>query len=110
MAACEFTDRDNRTSGALFKLYPREFRFREDCGDLRPTSNTVKGIPPPLWRFYPEHPNWPPAYFDGDGVRDPEPGRVRKPLFSREGASIARREDGPITKDTSRFLPHIIPD
>ena len=156
----------------LFKLYPWEFMLQEDFASTILTSKTQwlepiwklllsnKGILPLLWQKYQGHPNLLPAFFaDNSQV---EPGWVKKPLFSREGANIELvtasgqrlTEDGPytdsgyirqalaplpkfgdsytligswvvgdsaagicirednslITKDSSRFLPHIILD
>ena len=156
----------------LFKLYPWEFMLQEDFASTILTSKTQwlepiwklllsnKGILPLLWQKYQGHPNLLPDFFaDNSQV---EPGWVKKPLFSREGANIELvtasgqrlTEDGPytdsgyirqalaplpkfgdsytligswvvgdsaagiciredislITKDSSRFLPHIILD
>ncbi|NCO20858.1 MAG: glutathionylspermidine synthase family protein [Rhodobacterales bacterium] len=78
-----------------------------------------KGLLPLLWRKFEGHPNLLPAFFESDvaeamagtgAARDPAlfersrdmliHGHVSKPLFSREGASIAIVEDGQVT-DTS---------
>jgi glutathionylspermidine synthase len=164
-----FTDPEHNVIPAIFKLYPWEFMFHEAYGPLLPKADTVffeppwkailsnKGVLPLLWSLHEGHPNLLPAYFD-EGA-ELQPGWVRKPLFSREGANVTLRtpegellaEEGPytdapyirqafhplpnfdgnytligswvvadracgigvredstlITKDTSRFLPHI---
>lgn len=176
----QFVDADNQSIESLFKLYPWEFLVREEFADSIPDSNTQwiepawklllsnKGILPLLWEKYPRHPNLLPACFETASSSALEPGWVRKPLFSREGANVemltAQREklsspgayaDGrfirqamqalpnfrdtrsqqdnyavvgswvvvnraagigvredatPITRDSSRFVPHIILD
>jgi glutathionylspermidine synthase len=93
-----FVDLEERTVGALFKLYPWEWMAREEFGEhLLKRAVTViepawkmllsnKAILPVLWEMFPEHPNLLPASF--------EPGRfatdyVKKPLYSREGANVS---------------------
>ena len=106
----QFTDDEDRVIGALFKLYPWEDMLRDDfathladsqCNFLEPPWKAVlsnKGLLPVLWRMFEGHPNLLPAFFadeleaGGPAVeraRDRlEQGLVRKPIFSREGASI----------------------
>lgn len=101
----QFLDEDNIEIASLFKLYPWEFMLRENFGDVLATSHTQmieppwkmllsnKGILPLLWQRYPNHPNLLPAFFEPNSEnpanRPPiEPGWVRKPLFSREGANV----------------------
>ncbi|MBV2129345.1 glutathionylspermidine synthase family protein [Arsukibacterium indicum] len=168
----QLVDMDGFPINGLFKLYPWEFMLQEEFAGSILTSKTQwlepswklllsnKGILPLLWQKYQGHPNLLPAFFaDKQQV---EPGWVKKPLFSREGANIELvttdgqrlSEDGPytdsgyirqalaplpefgdnytligswvvgdsaagicirednslITKDSSRFLPHIILD
>lgn len=168
----QLVDLDGYPIQGLFKLYPWEFMLREEFASTVLTSNTQwleplwkavlsnKGILPLLWQKHPNHPNLLPAFFDkGQPL---QPGWVRKPLFSREGANVELvtsqgqhiKQDGPytdsgyiiqalqplpkfadnytligswvvgdsaagicirednslITKDSSRFLPHIILD
>ncbi|MDX1537128.1 glutathionylspermidine synthase family protein [Arsukibacterium sp.] len=168
----QLVDMDGFAINGLFKLYPWEFMLQEEFAGSILTSKTQwlepswklllsnKGILPLLWQKYQGHPNLLPAFFaDSQQV---EPGWVKKPLFSREGANIELvtssgqrlSEDGPytdsgyirqalaplpkfgnnytligswvvgdsaagicirednslITKDSSRFLPHIILD
>jgi glutathionylspermidine synthase len=161
-----FVDLEERTIGALFKLYPWEWMVREEFGQhLLKRGLTVvepawkmllsnKAILPVLWEMFPDHPNLLPASF--------EPGRfttdyVKKPLYSREGANVSisaggrtleapgeygeegfiwqayapiasfgehhavigswmvgdepagigiREDESPITRNTSRFVPH----
>jgi len=169
-----FTDPEDTVIRALFKLYPWEFMFQERYGPLLPQADTLffeppwkallsnKGILPLLWSLHRGHPNLLPAHFDPDPSAPLNPGWVRKPLFSREGANVTLctptgetlTEEGPyhdapfiqqayhplprfaghytligswlvgdravgigvredhslITKDTSRFVPHVILD
>lgn len=101
----QFVDEDDTEIAALFKLYPWEFMLREDFGHVLTTSQTQmieppwkmllsnKGILPLLWQRYTNHPNLLPAFFEPNSEnaanRPPvEPGWVRKPLFSREGANV----------------------
>lgn len=166
----QLVDLDGFPIRGLFKLYPWEFMLQEEFSGTILSSQTQfieplwkcllsnKGILPLLWQKYQGHPNLLPAFFD-DG-KPLQPGWVRKPLFSREGANVelldhqgrSLKQDGPyhdsgyirqalaplpefagnytligswvvgdsaagiciredsslITKDSSRFLPHII--
>ncbi|QNF24709.1 glutathionylspermidine synthase family protein [Aeromonas hydrophila] len=170
----QLVDLSNEPIHEIFKLYPWEFMVREPFGQTLLTSQTRfiepawkmilsnKGILPLLWQAFPDHPNLLPAFFDEQPTSPMEPGWVRKPLYSREGANIelvdhdgaCLLEPGPyddsgyvrqafhplpcfadsytlvgswvvgneaagigiredatlITKDSSRFLPHIILD
>jgi len=171
----QFTDNDNYTIPALFKLYPWEFMMAEEFGPYIPNSNTWfmepswkallsnKGILPLLWQLYPDHPNLLPACFEDEQHKlDSKTGWVRKPFFSREGSNISvmvdgnvcekvdgpyddsgyilqryappakfgdhhtiigswivadravgmsiREDDSVITRDSSRFIPHVILD
>lgn len=156
----------------LFKLYPWEFIVQESFGPVVLSSQTQwlepcwklllsnKGILPLLWQKYQGHPNLLPAFFEDKNNASLQPGWLRKPLFSREGANIElvtadgkhlqqqgpyndsgyirqalhplprfgdsytligswivgdsaagigiREDNSLITKDSSRFLPHII--
>lgn len=166
----QLVDLDGFAVQGLFKLYPWEFMLQEDFASTILTSQTQfieplwksvlsnKGILPLLWQKYQGHPNLLPAFFDDGSPL--QPGWVRKPLFSREGANIElvdmcgkrltqsgpytdsgyirqqlaplpefagnytligswvvgdaaagiciREDSSLITKDSSRFLPHII--
>jgi glutathionylspermidine synthase len=108
----QLTDGEDRIIGALFKLHPWEDTLRADfsahlakarCRFLEPAWKALvsnKGILPVLWELFEGHPNLLPAFFEQDvGVQAPayrraidkglfQHGRVAKPLFSREGASI----------------------
>ncbi|MDE1464468.1 glutathionylspermidine synthase family protein [Spartinivicinus poritis] len=172
----EFTDLDDYTIPALFKLYPWEWLMEEAFGPAIPDSGTHfleppwkavlsnKGILPLLWEMFPNHPNLLPAYFEDEINQNNQftKGFVRKPLLSREGSNITIQDhqgiqhvvEGPyddsgyiiqayhplpafsgnytlvgswviadepagigiredrqvITKDSSRFLPHVIID
>lgn len=116
----QFTDGESRVIGALFKLYPWEDMLRDDFADAIAPSGCLfleppwkalvsnKGILPVLWEMFEGHPNLLPAFFEADleaggALLDRaraalERGQVRKPIFSREGASIEIREDGAITE------------
>lgn len=96
----QYTDTEDSVIGALFKLYPLEFMFRETFGPDLPRSRTVlieppwkailsnKGILPLLWERHIGHPNLLPAFFDETPGAELPRGWTRKPLFSREGANI----------------------
>ncbi len=92
-----FVDLDDNIIQALFKLYPWEWMMREEFGTHLPDAQlavfeppwklllSCKGLLAVLWELYPGHPNLLPCYFE----RGPLPERfVKKPLYSREGASI----------------------
>lgn len=108
----QFVDGENRIIGALFKLHPWEDAFRADfaknlasarCLFLEPAWKALvsnKGILPVLWELFEGHPNLLASFFSSE-VASGSPayrravdsgqfahGRVTKPLFSREGASI----------------------
>ena len=123
-----FTDLDDRVIGALFKLYPLEDLFREEFGRYLPASRlqlieppwkavlSNKGILPLLWEKHRGHSNLLPAAFD-DGAAL-QPGWVRKPLHSREGANVSmllpdgRRVEtgGPYAGPCIRQAWHPLPD
>lgn len=108
----QFADDEDRTMGALFKLYPWEDMLADSFADaiagsrcrmLEPAWKAVvsnKGLLPVLWQLFEGHPNLLPSFFlkdvsaDTDAVRRATEanlfahGRVSKPIFSREGASI----------------------
>lgn len=103
--AGQFADGEGRVIGAMFKLYPWEDMLRDDfaealpgaqCRFLEPPWKAVlsnKGILPVLWQLFEGHPNLLPAWFEDEAdtpaVRAAlAGGHVRKPLFSREGASV----------------------
>lgn len=170
----QLIDTDGFPIHGLFKLYPWEFMVHEEFSKVILTSQTQwlepgwklllsnKGILPLLWQKYQGHPNLLPAFFEDKNNSPLQPGWVRKPLFSREGANIElvtaqgerlsepgpyhdggfirqalqplpcfdnnytligswivgdsaagigiREDNSLITKDSSRFLPHIILD
>ncbi|MDX3773559.1 glutathionylspermidine synthase family protein [Chromatiaceae bacterium AAb-1] len=168
----QLVDLDGFPIQGLFKLYPWEFMVHEAFASVVLTSQTQwlepcwklllsnKGILPLLWQKYQGHPNLLPAFFEDKNNASLQPGWLRKPLFSREGANIElvtaegkhlaeqgpyndsgyirqalhplprfgqnytligswivgdsaagigiREDNSLITKDSSRFLPHII--
>ncbi|MBO9428505.1 glutathionylspermidine synthase family protein [Sulfitobacter sp. R18_1] len=99
-----FADDQQRIMRDLFTLYPWEDFFRDDFGGMIPDSHcrfiepawkalTTKAMLPILWEMFPGHPNLLPAYFEADVLGGKkavglESGVVRKPIFSREGASV----------------------
>ena len=107
-----FLDLDERPIRTLFKLYPWEWLLREEfgrhlatagCRFLEPPWKMLlsnKGILPILWELFPNHPNLLPCYFDADRL----PGdRVRKPLYSREGANITVERNGVATTTAGSY-------
>lgn len=94
----QLVDLDGFPIRGLFKLYPWEFMLQEEFAGTILSSQTQfveplwkcllsnKGILPLLWQKHQGHPNLLPAFFD-DG-KPLQPGWVRKPLFSREGANV----------------------
>ncbi|ARO15461.1 glutathionylspermidine synthase [Ketogulonicigenium robustum] len=99
----QFADSQSRVMGVLFKLYPWENLLAEPFAEHLPTAHlrlieppwkalvSNKAILPVLWQLFPDHPNLLPAYFADDWSDAPVDlphGIVRKPLFSREGASV----------------------
>lgn len=173
-AGGRFVDLQGTPIDNLFKLYPWEQMFNEDYGRAIAASRTGfveppwkailsnKGAMALLWERHPGHPNLLPAFIDEQPAGDLQPGWVRKPFFSREGANVQirtnagerlseagpygagpsirqqfqplpnfagnhtvigswvigdrpagigiREDNSPITKDSSRFLPHVILD
>lgn len=116
--AGQFTDAESRVMGALFKLYPWEDMLRDDfsshiagahCQMIEPAWKAVvsnKGMLPVLWRMFENHPNLLPAFFADEFDKGSalvsrasdamNRGIVRKPVFSREGASITIEQNGRI--------------
>lgn len=98
-----FADTEGWPVRYLFKLYPWEVLFEEPFAEHLATSGCTlfepawkalvsnKAILAMLWRFYPGHPNLLPCHFEDEAeahAADYATGRVIKPLFSREGASV----------------------
>jgi glutathionylspermidine synthase len=112
----QFADAEDRVIGALFKLYPWEEMLEDPfaaaipgahCRVIEPPWKALlsnKGILPVLWRLFEGHPNLLPAFFEDEitsggaavdrAAADMTRGRVTKPIFSREGASIRIDEAG----------------
>lgn len=170
-AAGHFTGLDDEPIGALFKLYPWEWLFREAFAQHLPTSRTqfieppwkallsTKALLPLLWEMAPNHPNLLETFFAEDPRAAKLADRVEKPIHSREGANIRvirageavqasdgdyagpgivqalaptapfdgghavigswlvasqpagigiREDQGLITRDSARFVPHVI--
>ncbi|CAI8940062.1 glutathionylspermidine synthase family protein [Kosakonia quasisacchari] len=95
------TDLDDNVIRQAFKLYPLEWMMRDENGPLlckrreqwlEPLWKSVlsnKGLLPLLWRYFPNHPNLLPAWFDGEKPQIAAgTSYVRKPLFSREGGNV----------------------
>ena len=109
--AGQFSDAEARVIGKLFKLYPWEDLLRDDfavhlataqCKFIEPAWKAVvsnKGLLPVLWRLFEGHPNLLPSFFadeiaaGSDAVTRAQDalarGTVTKPIFGREGASVA---------------------
>ena len=93
-----FYDTENYEIACLFKLYPWEWLTADEFGRhlltcpmrvFEPAWKMLlsnKGILPVLWELYPKHPNLLPAFFEHEKLQGAP--YVRKPLLSREGASI----------------------
>src|SRR5215469_12444318 len=93
----EFARPDGRPLSAVFKLYPWEWMIHEEFGKYIGLAKTLwiepawkmllsnKGILPMLWELFPGHPNLLEARFGDPGSMSEW---VRKPLLSREGASV----------------------
>jgi glutathionylspermidine synthase len=109
LADGRFCDGANQPIETLFKLYPWEWLFRERYADalagarcqfVEPPWKAVvsnKGLLACLWEMEPGHPNLLPAFFEGDPRCDTlSARRVRKPLYSREGANITLMERGAV--------------
>lgn len=108
-----FTDEDELVVDRLSKLYPWEWMFADGFGPKIPGSGTrfveppwkalisSKAILPVLWEAHEGHPNLLPAYF-GDDERAASMGdRVRKPVFSREGANTSLILGGEAVAETA---------
>jgi glutathionylspermidine synthase len=95
-----FVDLQERSIGAIFKLYPWEWMVHEEFGahalDAGARVNWIepiwkmlwsnKGLLAILWELFPDHANLLPAYLrDAGGLSE----YVRKPLLSREGANVS---------------------
>lgn len=104
-----FCDGANQPIETLFKLYPWEWLFRESyagnlatarCQFIEPPWKAIlsnKGLLAFLWEMEAGHPNLLPAFFEGDPrCAGLSPRRVRKPLYSREGANITLLERGTV--------------
>jgi glutathionylspermidine synthase len=116
--AGQFADDESRVIGTLFALYPWEDMLRDRFADaiagsrcrmIEPAWKALvsnKGILAVLWDMFEDHPNLLPAFFEEDFMagapavtRSSEAldrGIVRKPLFSREGASLTIESEGRI--------------
>ncbi|MBJ3762536.1 glutathionylspermidine synthase family protein [Maribius pontilimi] len=137
----QFLDDEDRRIAVLFKLYPWEDLLRDDYADhiagsgclfLEPAWKALlsnKGLLPVLWQMFEGHPNLLPAFFDADiadvrtGRSAPsaalaraeaqlEAGHVRKPILSREGASVSIHKSGEVIEQSTNtdyaHHPHII--
>ncbi|MFY0656022.1 MAG: glutathionylspermidine synthase family protein [Neptunomonas phycophila] len=126
-----FTDSQNQVITWIFKLYPWEFMFDEEYGDLlgehpvsfiEPPWKSIlsnKALMPMLWQLFPEHPNLLPAFFEDEiALMDANKTWVKKPIYSREGANITIRKgqqslvssDGPYGEEGFIFQEaHMLP-
>lgn len=112
----QFYTKDGKHISQVFLLYPWEDMLLDDYSRLlkntktkfvEPAWKTIlsnKGILPVLWEMFPGHPNLLPSYFaetgnytkpftDDKGIGD----FVLKPIYSREGSSIAIHRGNEIT-------------
>lgn len=98
----QFTDLDNQVITWMFKLYPWEFMFEDEYGQILGQQNirwleppwkailSNKALLPMLWKMFPKHPNLLPSFFEDELHLVPEGMElVKKPIFSREGANIS---------------------
>lgn len=99
----QLTDLDDQIITWMFKLYPWEFIFNEEFGNVINSNNAPDWLEPPwkavlsnkallpmLWRHFPNHPNLLPAYFEHELDNKFKHNEwVKKPIFSREGANIS---------------------
>lgn len=106
-----FLDDQDRIIGTVFKLYPWEDALRDDFAPLIPSARTRflepawkaalsnKGLMAVMWRMFEGHPNLLPCLFEDEFGKGgafesrtrkliEKAGTARKPLLSREGASI----------------------
>ncbi len=125
----QFLDDEDRRIAVLFKLYPWEDLLRDDyanhidgsgCLFLEPAWKALlsnKGLLPVLWQMFEGHPNLLPAFFEAD-LNDTRPGHgasaaafaraeaqldaghVRKPILSREGASVSIFKSGEVIEQS----------
>ena len=107
-----FTDENDLVVDTVSKLYPWEWLFADEFGQLIPRSGALfvepawkailstKGILPLLWEAHPGHPNLLPAFFEGDPKSAILGNFVRKPMLSREGANITIVRDGQTVAST----------
>ncbi len=124
----QFLDDEDRRIAVLFKLYPWEDLLRDDYSDriagsgclfLEPAWKALlsnKGLLPVLWHMFEGHPNLLPAFFEADTVAGGTggaasaavaraeaqltAGHVRKPLLSREGASVTIFKSGEVIEQS----------
>ena len=106
----QFLDDEDRRIAVLFKLYPWEDLLRDDyanhiagsgCLFLEPAWKALlsnKGLLPVLWEMFEGHPNLLPAFFEADVQLGA--GHVRKPILSREGASVSILQSGTVIEQS----------
>lgn len=97
-----FVDTQETAIDHLFKLYPWEWLVEESFGAYIAGSQTQfiepaykllmsnKALLAVLWELFPNHPNLLPSYLEPKF----QDNFVKKPFFSREGASISLHADG----------------
>lgn len=125
----QFLDDEDRRIAVLFKLYPWEDLLCDDYADhiagsgclfLEPAWKSLlsnKGLLPVLWEMFEGHPNLLPAFFEADvdnaasgrgktsailarAEAELEAAHVRKPILSREGASVSIMQSGKIIEQS----------
>src|SRR5207237_74541 len=119
-----FVDTHNRPIRRMFKLYPWEWMLRDDFGQFVPTARTrwleppwkmilsCKSILPLLYDRFPDSPYLVPASFDPQRLVPLRTFDGRYPVLGTwhvNGKACGlgiREDDSPITRNTSRFVPH----
>ncbi|NRB40383.1 MAG: glutathionylspermidine synthase family protein [Pseudomonadales bacterium] len=103
------TDNDNQIITWMFKLYPWEFMLNEDYSRLLNQANVSwlepawksiisnKALLPMLWKYFPDHPNLLPSFFEEDLSKSQMSHYVKKPIFAREGSNVSIYKDHQLT-------------
>lgn len=100
-----FVDNNSDRIEMLFKLHPWEFLIEDAFYPHMKNSNLLliepmwkmllsnKAILPLLWKYYPNHPNLLPSFFNENDMLNITTDYVKKPLLSREGANVIIYKD-----------------
>ena len=96
----KFADHESRLIYNMFMLYPYEFALLDDYAQYIEGSGVTfieplwkvllssKALLPILWELYPGHENLLPCYYSDDPRSATIVDKVKKPIYSREGANI----------------------